>query len=120
MVRESTEVDVEQAIAGADTQPAFGINSRYFPTGEVVERAPAERPKHDTIDAIIDWLGGPAGQIPSLTEEFDEFAWRMLAAGFPLLRATFHLRTLHPQYLGAYRSDHADLRDPRRAGSVRQ
>ena len=101
MVRESTEVDVEQAIAGADTQPAFGINSRYFPTGEVVERAPAERPKHDTIDAIIDWLGGPAGQIPSLTEEFDEFAWRMLAAGFPLLRATFHLRTLHPQYLGA-------------------
>ena len=24
-----------------------------------------------------------------------------LAAGFPLLRATFHLRTLHPQYLGA-------------------
>ena len=25
----------------------------------------------------------------------------MLAAGFPLLRTTFHLRTLHPQYLGA-------------------
>ena len=66
-----------------------------------MERPPAERPKHDTIDAIIEWLGGPAGQIPSLIEEFDEFAWRMLAAGFPLLRATFHLRTLHPQYLGA-------------------
>ena len=28
---------------------------------------------------------------PSLIEEFDEFAWRMLAAGFPLLRTTFHL-----------------------------
>ena len=66
-----------------------------------MERPPAERPKHDTIDAIIEWLGGLAGQIPSLIEEFDEFAWRMLAAGFPLLRATFHLRTLHPQYLGA-------------------
>jgi hypothetical protein len=30
-----------------------------------------------------------------------KFAWRMLAAGFPLLRATLQLRTLHPQYLGA-------------------
>ena len=79
----------------------MSIDPQYFPTGEVVERPPSERPKHDTIDAIIDWLGGPAGQIPSLTEEFDEFAWRMMAAGFPLLRTTFHLRTLHPQYLGA-------------------
>jgi adenylate cyclase len=85
----------------ADRKPTVSIDPQYFLPGEVVERPPAERPKHDTIDAIIEWLGGPAGQIPSLIEEFDEFAWRMLAAGFPLLRATFHLRTLHPQYLGA-------------------
>jgi adenylate cyclase len=85
----------------ADPSPTVGIDPQYFPPGEVVERPPVERPEHDTIDAIIDWLGGPAGQIPSLIEEFDEFAWRMLAAGFPLLRTTFHLRTLHPQYLGA-------------------
>ena len=88
-------------MADVDRSPIVSIDQQYFPTGEVVERPPSERPKHDTIDAIIDWLGGPAGQIPSLTEEFDEFAWRMLAAGFPLLRTTFHLRTLHPQYLGA-------------------
>jgi adenylate cyclase len=85
----------------ADHHPIDKTDRRYFPTGEVVEMPPAERPKHDTIDAIIEWLGGPAGDIPSLSAEFDEFAWRMLAAGFPLLRATFHLRTLHPQYLGA-------------------
>jgi adenylate cyclase len=88
-------------MADVDRSPIVSIDQQYFPTGEVVERPPSERPKHDTIDAIIDWLGGPAGQIPSLIEEFDEFAWRMLAAGFPLLRTTFHLRTLHPQYLGA-------------------
>src|SRR6516165_4246443 len=29
------------------------------------ERAAAERPKHDTIDGIIDWLAGPAQHIPS-------------------------------------------------------
>jgi hypothetical protein len=44
---------------------------------------------------------GPARLVPSLIEEFDEFAWRMVAAGFPLLRTTLQLRTLHPQYLGA-------------------
>ena len=49
----------------------------------------------------MDWLAGPAQHIPSLVSEFDEYAWRMLAAGFPLLRATLQLRTLHPQYLGA-------------------
>jgi len=88
-------------MADADREPVVSIDPRYFLTGEVVERPPAERPKHATIDAIIDRLTGPARQIPSLVGEFDEFAWRLLAAGIPLLRITLHLRTLHPQYLGA-------------------
>src|SRR5260370_32974816 len=66
-----------------------------------MERAVGERRQQDTMEAIIDWLAGPAQHSPLLLDEFDEFAWRMLAAGFPLLRATLHLRTLHPQYLGA-------------------
>ena len=79
-----------------------GLDPSYFPTGAVVERPIADRPKHDSIDSIIDWLSGPAQHVSSsLADEFDEFAWRMLAAGLPLLRATLHLRTLHPQYLGA-------------------
>jgi len=85
----------------ADRSPIDGADARYFPTVEVVKRAPAERPKHETVDGIIDWLTGPAGQIPSLVAEFDELSWRLVAAGFPLLRTTLHLRTLHPQYLGA-------------------
>jgi adenylate cyclase len=88
-------------MADAGPKPIFSIDPRYLINGEVVERPPAERPKHDTIDSIIDWLTGPALEIPTMVREFDEFAWRMLAAGFPLLRTTFHLRTLHPQYLGA-------------------
>jgi adenylate cyclase len=88
-------------MADAGPKPIVSIDPRYLLTGEVVERPPAERPKHDTIDSIIDWLAGPALEIPTLVGEFDEFAWRMLAAGFPLLRTTLHLRTLHPQYLGA-------------------
>src|SRR5215472_16066501 len=88
-------------MADAVRNPLVSIDPRYFLTGDVVERPPAERPKHDTIDAIIDWLAGPAQHIPLLVREFDEYAWRMLAAGFPLLRVTLQLRTLHPQYLGA-------------------
>ncbi len=84
-----------------DRDPIDGLDPRYFQIGDVVERPLAERPQHDTIEAIIDWLAGPAQHIPTLSHEFDEFAWRMLAAGFPLLRATLQLRTLHPQYLGA-------------------
>jgi hydroxymethylpyrimidine pyrophosphatase-like HAD family hydrolase len=76
----------------ADEKPMVSIDPRYLLTGDVVERPPDERPKHDTIEAILDWLAGPAQQIPSLNSAFDEFAWRMLAAGFPLLRATLHTR----------------------------
>jgi adenylate cyclase len=101
MAFERTALDGQPISADAHPKPLSLTHPQYFPTGEVMERPPAERPKHDTIDAIIEWLGGPAAQIPSLIAEFDEFSWRMLAAGIPLLRTTFHLRTLHPQYLGA-------------------
>ena len=79
-----------------DRDPTASHDPRYFPTGAVIERPASERPKHETVDGIIEWLGGPAQHIPSLGDEFDEFAWRMLAAGFPLLRATLQLRTIHP------------------------
>ena len=101
MPPESLSLEAKPTVADAARKPVDTLDTRYFQTGEVFERPPAERPRHDTVDAIIDWLGGPAGQIPTLAEEFDEFSWRMVAAGFPLLRTTFHLRTLHPQYLGA-------------------
>src|SRR5579864_507601 len=88
-------------MAEPDRDPIDGSDPRLFQIGDVVERPLAERPQHDTVEAIIDWLAGPAQHVPLLVNEFDEFAWRMLAAGFPLLRATLQLRTLHPQYLGA-------------------
>jgi adenylate cyclase len=78
-----------------------GLDERLFPTGDVLERRVSERPQHQTLETIIDWLAGPVLHAPSLIGEFDEFAWRLLGAGFPLLRVTLQLRTLHPQYLGA-------------------
>ena len=65
-------------MAEGDRDPTDNLDPRYFPTGAVIERAVAERPKHDTVDGIIDWLAGPAQHIPSLGDEFDEFAWRLV------------------------------------------
>jgi adenylate cyclase len=64
------------------------------------ERPPEERPSHDSLEAIAEWLVGAARRQAKGLNAFDEFAWRMLAAGLPLLRLTFHARTLHPQFLG--------------------
>jgi adenylate cyclase len=86
----------------ADPRPTLSsLDPRLLPTVEVVERPAAERPAQDSLDAIVEWLVGPARQIVSGIRAFDEFAWRMLAAGLPLLRVTLHTSTLHPQYLGA-------------------
>ncbi len=76
------------------------VDPRFLRAGEVFERLPAERPVRDSVDGIAAWLVGRARLIASGLEIFDEFSWRLLAAGFPLLRVTLHARTLHPQYLG--------------------
>ena len=77
------------------------FDPRLQPTVEVVERPPAERPARDSLDGVAEWLVGPARRIASGARAFDEFAWRMLATGLPLLRVTMHSTTLHPQFLGA-------------------
>jgi adenylate cyclase len=70
--------------------PTAGLDPRYFPTGAVVERPVTERPKHDTVEGIIEWLAGPAQHIPSLGDEFDEFAWRIRTTGRTVLTFVMH------------------------------
>jgi adenylate cyclase len=65
-----------------------------------VKRPPEERPAHDTIDNIAEWLLEPPRQLVEGWVNFDEFAWRLVAAQMPLLRVTLHAATLHPQFLG--------------------
>jgi len=76
------------------------VDPRLLHTTEVVERPPAERPVRDSFDDIAAWLVGPARSIASGPQVFDEYAWRLLATGTPLMRVTLHSRVLHPQYLG--------------------
>ncbi|MGC2124530.1 MAG: adenylate/guanylate cyclase domain-containing protein [Xanthobacteraceae bacterium] len=81
--------------------PSPIVEGRTIITAETIERPVAERPTHDSIDAIAEWLIGDARRIVSAAEGLDEYAWRLHAAGVPLLRVTLHSGTLHPQFLGA-------------------
>ena len=77
------------------------VEGRTIITAETVERPPAERPSGDSIEAIAEWMIGDARRIPSAAAAIDEYAWRLYAAGIPVLRVSLHAGTLHPQFLGA-------------------
>jgi adenylate cyclase len=80
--------------------PRLREGQSIFTTG-VYERPVSERPSHDTLEAIAAWLIGPARRIASAPQAIDEYAWRLYAAGLPVLRVTLHCGTLHPQFLGS-------------------
>jgi adenylate cyclase len=77
------------------------VEGQTVVTTEVFERPAAERPVHDSIEAIAEWLIGDARRIVSAARAIDEYAWRLHAAGLPVLRVTLHSGTLHPQFLGS-------------------
>src|SRR5262249_6449856 len=96
-VRKSMTDTTQQMSAGAISQSTV---QSYIHTTEIVERPAVDRPLLDTVDAVSDWLLGPALQVATGAQAIDEFAWRIVAAGFPLARLTMHSGTLHPQFLG--------------------
>ncbi len=49
---------------------------------------------------ILDWLIGEARRLPDGPHLLTALAERLVAAGLPLARASFHVRTLHPQLFG--------------------
>jgi adenylate cyclase len=55
-------------------------------------------PKHP--GPILDWLMGEARQLPGGAAVLSELSRRLVDAGIPLRRASFHIRTLHPQLFG--------------------
>jgi adenylate cyclase len=85
----------------ASRQPrSTGLLPEHIRVVGRMTRPPEQRPVHDTIDNIADWLLGSPRELSDGIASFDEFAWRLLAAEMPLLRVTLHTATLHPQFLG--------------------
>ena len=77
------------------------VDGQTIVTTAVFERPAAERPAHDTIKGIADWLTADARRAESFLQMFDVFAWRLSAAGIPVMRVSLHSGTLHPLFLGA-------------------
>ena len=48
----------------ADRNPLNRFDERLFPTVDVLERPAAERPQHETLESIMDWLAEPARLVP--------------------------------------------------------
>ncbi|HEX9461064.1 MAG TPA: adenylate/guanylate cyclase domain-containing protein [Alphaproteobacteria bacterium] len=71
-------------------------------TGRVFERPVSARTFENSarIADVVAWVVGDARRIGTSLELLDELCWRLIAAGVPLARMTFHLPTLHPQYYG--------------------
>lgn len=90
----------ESPADAAEPPQAAAVLPEHVRVVERRTRPPAERPVHDTVDGIAEWLLKPPRQLIDGMATFDEFAWRLVAAGMPLLRVTFHTGTLHPQFLG--------------------
>ena len=45
-------------------------------------------------------IQNPARQIPDGVPAFDEFAWRLLVTGLPIMRVSLHVPVVHPQFFG--------------------
>lgn len=86
-----------------ETSDRFAIQdtvSRWFtPTRKLEPAAPLAEM---TIDDVTRWLLGPARTLRHSSELLHELSARLAAAGLPLTRTTFHIGTLHPQFLGLF------------------
>jgi adenylate cyclase len=86
----------------AETAPrSYIVDGQNIVTESVYERPAGERPARDTVEGIRRWLGGEARAETSFTRLIDEFGWRLVAAGFALIRVSIHGGTLHPQFRGS-------------------
>jgi adenylate cyclase len=92
--------DLHEMRTGSAQTPLLAEGRNLIVTEEA-ELPPAERPRDQSTVAVAAWLVDEARRLPSAARFVDEFAWRMLATGLPLLRVTLHCGTLHPQFLGA-------------------
>ena len=82
------------------------VEGRNVIVTEAVERSVAERPAHDTIEAIVAWLIAGARQLSSFPRTLDELSWRLVATRMPLLRVslrggTLRTRSKSPSWHGA-------------------
>jgi adenylate cyclase len=74
----------------------------WFTPKRSVDRRPEKYDVAPTVDEVARWLLGPGRSIRQSSDLLHELSWRLCAAGISLARTTFHIGTLHPQFLGLF------------------
>jgi adenylate cyclase len=90
---------VTEAIA---TPTAATAPQAWFTPKRVVDAAPEPLDRPPTVDDIVRWLLGAGRAIGPPAEVLHALSWRLVAAGIPLARTTFHIGTLHPQFVSVF------------------
>ncbi len=80
---------------------SYIVHGENIITEAVYQRPIGERPASDSLEGIQHWLMTDARAEASFMRVIDELAWRLLAAGYPLIRVSLHGGTLHPQFRNA-------------------
>src|SRR5262245_34072021 len=71
-----------------------------FRRGRRYRRPLRDASKVITRDDVHQWLLEGAVEVTDHLQLLDELCWRLRATGLDIARATLHIRTLHPQFLG--------------------
>ena len=77
---------------------SYIVHGENIITEAVYQRPASERPASDSLERIRHWLITAARAEPSFIRVIDELGWRLLAAGYRLMRVSLHAGTLHPQF----------------------
>src|SRR5262245_51482576 len=90
-------------MAEATLFPRVGPDvSRWLTPKRSLKRLPTTFERAPTIEDVARWLLGPGRATSQAAELLHDLSARLVAAGLPLTRTTFHIGTLHPQFLGMF------------------
>ncbi|HEX2113415.1 MAG TPA: adenylate/guanylate cyclase domain-containing protein [Alphaproteobacteria bacterium] len=76
--------------------------ARWFTPRRKLDRKVEAAGTASGIDDVARWLLGPGRALRQTSDLLHELSWRLCAAGIPLARTTFHIGTLHPQFVGLF------------------
>jgi adenylate cyclase len=89
------------AEATLSTRSTPGV-SRWLTPKRSLKRQPEAHERATSIDDVARWLLAPGRATNPPAELLNDLSWRLVAAGIPLSRTTFHIGTLHPQFVGMF------------------
>src|SRR5689334_11166160 len=84
------------------SEPISQSVGRWFTPRRSLNRRIEREGGAATVEDVARWLLGPGRTLRQTSDLLHELSWRLYNVGVPLARTTFHIGTLHPQFLGLF------------------